>query len=321
MPRPLCFTIMPYGRKPTQAEAGYGPQDRCYVPVIKALGYQPIRADQDTGALIITQMLERPYFADLVLADMTVANRNVYYEVGIRHAMKEKGCVLLAADWSRQLFDVAQMRTVRYPLPEGMITEQTAQAFASAVKDAIPRCAAGASPVYESIRGYPSNVGEQAASTMKDQMTQVAIFQAESPTKRVQFDVFLCYNKQDKVAVRRLNETLKDAGITTWLDEEQIKPGDIWQRKLEEIISSVPAVLVIVGDSKIGPFQDVEEMSIITEFVRRGCKVIPVFIGSPSQTIPGLPLMLKPFMWSDLRGDDGHQVAEIISTLRTPDGA
>jgi hypothetical protein len=107
--------IMPYGRKETQAEAGKGPAeidfnslwDRGYVPVIKALGYEPVRADHDTGALIISQMLERLYFADLVLADMTIANSNVYYEVGIRHATKEEGCVLLAADWSRQLFDVA----------------------------------------------------------------------------------------------------------------------------------------------------------------------------------------------------------------------
>jgi hypothetical protein len=71
-------------------------------------------------------MLERLYFADLVLADMTIANSNVYYEVGIRHAAQRTGCVLLAADWSKQLFDVAQMRTVRYPLPEGNITDDTA---------------------------------------------------------------------------------------------------------------------------------------------------------------------------------------------------
>jgi hypothetical protein len=192
IPRPVCFMIMPYGRKPTQAEAGHGPAeidfnalwDRGYVPVIQALGYHPVRADQDTGALVITQMLERLYFADLVLADMTIANVNVYYEVGIRHAAKEKGCVLLAAEWSRQLFDVAQMRTVRYPLPEGMVTEQTAQAFCSAVKDEIQKRAAGASPMHESIHGYPSNVDEQAASTMKDQMTQLAIFQADLRTVR-----------------------------------------------------------------------------------------------------------------------------------------
>ena len=132
--RPLCFMVMPYGRKPTQAEAGKGPGeidfnalwDRAYVPAITALGYEPVRADQDTGALIITQMLERLYFADLVLADMTIPNGNVYYEIGIRHAARRTGCVLLAADWSRQLFDVAQMRTVRYPLSEGDVTETTA---------------------------------------------------------------------------------------------------------------------------------------------------------------------------------------------------
>ena len=78
MPKPLCFMIMPYGRKPTQTEVGRGSAeidfnalwDRGYVPVTKELGYEPVRADQDTGALIISQMLERLYFADLVLADI-----------------------------------------------------------------------------------------------------------------------------------------------------------------------------------------------------------------------------------------------------------
>ena len=160
---PVCFMIMPYGRKPTQAEAGRGPAeidfnalwDRGYVPTIKALGYEPVRADQDTGGLIVSQMLERLYFADLVLADMTIPNGNVYYEVGIRHAAQKTGCVLLAADWSKQLFDVVQMRTVRYPLPEGNITEATAAAFQAAIKDHIKSLCVGISPMHQSIPGYP----------------------------------------------------------------------------------------------------------------------------------------------------------------------
>jgi tetratricopeptide (TPR) repeat protein len=179
--------IMPYGRKATQVETGRGPAeidfnalwDRGYVPVIKALGYEPIRADQDTGTLVISQMLERLYFADLVLADMTLANSNVYYEVGIRHAAKADGCVLLAADWSKQLFDVAQMRTIRYPLPEGDITASTADAFQTKIKDAILPFAGGASPMYESIPGYPSNVDPEVAFTMKDQMAALAAFQTK----------------------------------------------------------------------------------------------------------------------------------------------
>jgi MAP3K TRAFs-binding domain len=187
MPKPLCFMIMPFGRKPTLLEAGRGPAeidcnalwDRGYVPVIKQLGYEPVRADQDTGALIIKQMLQRLYFADLVLADMTLANGNVYYEVGIRHASKERGCVLLAADWSKQLFDTEQMRTIKYPLPEGDFNESTAEKFKSAIKDKIDGLARGLSPMHDSIAGYPSNVDEQAASSMQEQLTELAAFQTK----------------------------------------------------------------------------------------------------------------------------------------------
>jgi tetratricopeptide (TPR) repeat protein len=184
---PVCFMIMPYGRKATQVEAGRGPAeidfnalwDRGYVPVIRALGYEPVRADQDTGGLIISQMLERLYFADLVLADMTIPNGNVYYEVGIRHAAKKVGCVLLAADWSKQLFDVVQMRTIRYPLPEGNVTEATAGTFQSAIKNEIRSLCDGISPMHQSIPGYPSNVDPQKATTMRDQLAELASFQTK----------------------------------------------------------------------------------------------------------------------------------------------
>jgi MAP3K TRAFs-binding domain len=184
---PVCFMIMPYGRKATQAEAGRGPAeidfnalwDRGYVPTIKALGYEPVRADQDTGGLIISQMLERLYFADLVLADMTIPNGNVYYEVGIRHAAQKTGCVLLAADWSKQLFDVVQMRTIRYPLTEGNITEATGNAFQTAIKDSIKSLRVGISPMHQSIPGYPSNVDAQKATTMRDQLAELAAFQTK----------------------------------------------------------------------------------------------------------------------------------------------
>src|ERR1700722_3486658 len=184
----LCFMITPYGRRPTQVEPSSDAPgeidfnalwDRAFAPTIQALGYEPVRADQDTGALIITQMVERLYFADLVLADMTIPNSNVYYEVGVRHAAKEKGCVLLAADWSKQLFDVAQMRTIRYPLADGNIDQATAEAIATAIKSPIETLARGGSPVFDSIKGYPSKVDASAASTMKGVLAEAAAFQGE----------------------------------------------------------------------------------------------------------------------------------------------
>jgi hypothetical protein len=179
--------IMPYGRKPTQAEPGRGPAeidfnalwDHGYVPTITALGYEPVRADQDTGGLIISQMLERLYFADLVLADMTIPNGNVYYEVGIRHAAQKTGCVLLAADWSKPLFDVVQMRTVRYPLPEGNITEATAAAFQATIKDGIAVLRDGMSPMHQSLPGYPGPVDARKATTTQNQLVELAAFQTK----------------------------------------------------------------------------------------------------------------------------------------------
>jgi hypothetical protein len=185
--------IMPYGRKPTQAEPGHGPAeidfnalwDHGYVPVIKELGYEPVRADQDTSALIIGEMLERLYFADLVLADMTIPNGNVYYEVGIRHAAQKTGCVLLAADWSKQLFDVMQMRTVRYPLPEGNITDETAAALHPKIKAGILALRDGLSPMHQSIPGYPDHVDPAKATTTKDQLAELAAFQTKVRAVRI----------------------------------------------------------------------------------------------------------------------------------------
>ena len=192
--RPICFVIMPYGKKATQSEAGQGVAaidfnalwDRAYAPLIKELGYDPVRADQDVGAMIITQMIERLYFADLVMAEMTIPNGNVYYEVGVRHAAREKGCVLLAADWSKQLFDVAQMRTIRYPLADGDVGEAAAEAIRAAIKPKIEALAKGDSPVFESIKGYPSDVDEANASTMKEVMADMAAFQGRIRAVRAQ---------------------------------------------------------------------------------------------------------------------------------------
>jgi hypothetical protein len=184
----LCFMIMPYGRKPTQVEPSSNAPgeidfnalwDKAFAPTIQSLGYDPVRADQDNGAMIINQMIERLYFADLVLADMTIPNGNVYYEVGIRHAAKKTGCVLLAADWSKQLFDIAQMRTIRYPLKEGTIEAATAKLVSEAIKGPIDVLSRGNSPVFSSIRGYPTNPDPTDASTMKDVMAQTAALQGK----------------------------------------------------------------------------------------------------------------------------------------------
>jgi len=114
------------------------------------------------------------------------------------------------------------------------------------------------------------------------------------------FDVFLCHNSKDKDSIRELNSRLKDRGIKTWLDEEQLRPGIPWQDELERQIQGIKAVVVAVGSSGTGPWQDVEIRAFLEEFVRRGCPVIPLILPDCT-SLPKLPLFLNQFTWIDLR--------------------
>lgn len=185
--KPVCFVIMPYGIKPTFAEDGKPTNinydvlwDKALLPLIEDdLGYQAVRADQDMGALIIKEMIERLALADLVVADVSTPNANVYYEIGIRHSAKAAGCVLISADWSKQSFDLNQIRQLRYPLPEGDITDNTAKAVRETLKEKIPAMINGTTPVFESIPGFPATVNINSVASFRKYVDELSKFLAE----------------------------------------------------------------------------------------------------------------------------------------------
>ena len=122
MVRPICYMIMPFRRKkveeprPTGAPAEINFDalwETAYWPAIEALGYLPMRADFDPRSAIVKAMLERIAFADLVLADVTLGNANVYYEVGYAHALN-KPTILLAQRGKELPFDIRSYRVIFY---------------------------------------------------------------------------------------------------------------------------------------------------------------------------------------------------------------
>ena len=79
MPIPVCFMVMPFGKKHPQAETDTIPGqidfdalwDKVFRPMIQDdLKYIPARADQDAGALIILAMIELRAISDLVIAEL-----------------------------------------------------------------------------------------------------------------------------------------------------------------------------------------------------------------------------------------------------------
>lgn len=65
--------------------------------------------------------IERLLQADLVLADVSVPNGNVYYELGVRHGIAAGGTILIALAGTELPFDIRNQRTIFYTLtPDGL---------------------------------------------------------------------------------------------------------------------------------------------------------------------------------------------------------
>src|SRR3712207_2588858 len=125
MTRPLCFVLMPFGQKP-DASGSMVDFDAVYrdliVPAIAQAEMQPLRADEEmTGGIIHKPMFERLILCEYAVADLTTANANVFYELGLRHAVRPWSTVLLFANGSRLPFDVGLLRALPYHLsPAGV---------------------------------------------------------------------------------------------------------------------------------------------------------------------------------------------------------
>lgn len=122
MSKPLCFVLMPFGQKPD----GTGRLidfDEVYYELIKpaiiAAELEPVRADEEKGGGIIHKpMFERLVMCEYAVADLTTANANVFYELGVRHATRPWTTVVVFADESRLPFDVAPLRGLPYSMTD-----------------------------------------------------------------------------------------------------------------------------------------------------------------------------------------------------------
>ena len=204
VPKPVAFMVMPFRERivpnpPKGAPAKIDCDalwEKAFRPALEDLGYLPIRADMEVGAVIVKDMLERLALSELVLADLTLPNGNVYYEVGMRHVAKETHCVLIAADWSRQLFDADQMRSDRYPLKNGSVPDEEAQVIRNMLVELIPRKQNSPTPYYELVKG------KEDATVFRQQIEKINGFQTKIRGIRLQ------NNKQKQKS--SLHQLLKD---------------------------------------------------------------------------------------------------------------
>jgi hypothetical protein len=177
MPGQLCFVLMPFGQK-SDAGGTVIDFDAVYrdviAPAIRDADMEPLRADEEvTGDIIPKTMFERLILCEYAVADLTTANANVFYELGVRHAVRPWSTVALFAKGSRLPFDVTMLRSLPYTLtPAGTPDDidATRKSLTAQLSDA--RKAIKDSPVFTLIEDMSKQqIDHEKTDTFRDRVS------------------------------------------------------------------------------------------------------------------------------------------------------
>ena len=189
---PLCFVLMPFGKK-LDAAGRVTNFDSVYEKVIALAvaraGLEPIRADEEKiGGTIHKPMFERLMLCHYAVADITGANPNVFYELGIRHAMRPRSTVIVFGEGTVLPFDIALVRGIAYKT-DGSGEPVGAEAVIAAIADQLI-----------AARGNPHD--DSPIFQLIEDMPRVEVDHSKTDSFRSQYD----YSKKYK---NRLREAVK----------------------------------------------------------------------------------------------------------------
>jgi len=129
-----CFVMQPFA----QPLGSY--YEKIFKPAIEKAGLQPVRADAEifgTGK-IIDQIWRGIKNAKVLIAELTTRNPNVFYELGIAHAL-QKPVVLVAANEPDVPFDLKHIRVIYYDVQDpfwgNKLIDKLAENILSAIKN------------------------------------------------------------------------------------------------------------------------------------------------------------------------------------------
>jgi len=127
-----CFVMQPF------ADPYGGYYETIFKPAIEQAGIAPVRADNEIfgAGKVVDQVWRGIRQAKVLLAELTTRNANVYYELGLAHALG-KPVVLIAAKGEDVPFDVSHIRVVYYDVNDPFWGEKLINKIAENIRSAL----------------------------------------------------------------------------------------------------------------------------------------------------------------------------------------
>lgn len=283
---------MPFGKKMSWNTGETVDFDDIYIhgirPAVEMAGMKAVRADEEmTGGMIYKPLFERIINTDVVIADLTTANPNIMYELGIRHAAKSNSTIIIFADDERLPFDVALFKAIPYKLKNGKLAPELTKTFIENLSKSI-------------VEGINSKTSDSPLFMLIDGYNGISL-----PNTDKLPEIFLSYGREDEVLVDQLYKDLMDKGFRPWLDRKSIKPGENWELAIDMAMRRADFILVCLSEKSCN------KRGFIRKEIRAALEKSNEMLDTDIFLIPvrldkcELPLELKKFQWVDLFTDKG----------------
>lgn len=150
--RETCFVIMPFGEK-LDSDGKVIDFDAIYDVLIKdtveAIGIHCMRCDRiDQTGWIHGKMFRHVYDAQVAVVDITTLNPNVFYELGVRHALNRCTTLLLRQKGTAIPFNIQGFDTIEYDIGNLRSVKAATEKITESIKNGL-RTKQTDSPVHE----------------------------------------------------------------------------------------------------------------------------------------------------------------------------
>jgi hypothetical protein len=192
---PICFVIMPFG---TKRDPSGGPDidfdavyEQAIRPAIESAKMEPIRADEErTGGIIHKPLFERLILCDFVVADLTGGDPNVFYALGVRHAVRPRSTIVIFEQRQKPPFDLNLLRSLPYDARKLSDLAHSLSGRLSELRNAAYQDSAIDSPLFQLLDGYqPQEFAHLKTDVFRDMVRYAADVQRSLARARRSGDV------------------------------------------------------------------------------------------------------------------------------------
>ncbi|KPJ94720.1 MAG: hypothetical protein AMJ53_04710, partial [Gammaproteobacteria bacterium SG8_11] len=134
------------------------------------------------------------------------------------------------------------------------------------------------------------------------------------------YHVFLSYNSHDQSEASLIFQYLKDSNYKTFFEKDALKPGDIWQKKIEDALLSSDVIIILLGSQGVGRWQEIESriyQIISTQCIEEKKPIIPVYLPRVNEASDRekFPIFLKQFHEFRFKESIDNEIINLLTHL------